>query len=538
MGPVSRPAWGPRVALGTGGIIAASLALVAAGILSGASAGAAPVCAPASGNDFSGPPNSPVAKPAATIGLTTTIYWIPEPENYWDDTSPRAGGYAYIVNITNLSTCQMKSFHVPGGKTANQFTVSTSDFPAAAHAIDGTTFAYRLSATETYCQSSDIITHTCETTFTGYSDQSAPVVSLQDATAPVLQSLTLNNGLGYTNQLTVPAHLVAVDPAPPGGGQASGLGFIQFSPTGSFACAALVKCAVAYASDTTVALAPGPDGLRTVYARVFDQAQAPTSRASPVLSFGQPAGKVSTAGQPAGNVSNVRSAMILLDTTGPTLVVTDGPATPKVGQQVRFDGTQSSDPPAGSGPGSGIDAGTAVWHFGDGTEASGLAVTHAYTKAGQYVVSFSMRDRAGNLSTKQIPVVVKAATTTTTTTTTTKTTTTTATGTTTTNAGTPSSSRPSAPAAARITGLTIHKTKGRYILELRLSRPATVLVDLKRLRPRPPATIERLSRRLHSGTNQFKLVRLPRHSTERVLVAVRGTTAHSTSTRSTTITIR
>lgn len=50
--------------------------------------------------------------------------------------------------------------------------------------------------------------------FTDYSDQSAAVVTLQDATAPVLSSLMLANGQLYTNQLTVAAHLVATDPAP------------------------------------------------------------------------------------------------------------------------------------------------------------------------------------------------------------------------------------------------------------------------------------------------------------------------------------
>jgi hypothetical protein len=107
--------------------------------------------------------------------------------------------------------------------------------------------------------------------------------------------------------------------------------------------------------------------------------------------------------QPQGNVSNIVCASILLDTTGPKLVV-KAKTSVNVHKPISFDATQSSDP----SPGSGVDAGSAVWRFGDGQLASGLAVTHRYAKAGKYTVSFSMKDNAGNETTIKINVEVMA----------------------------------------------------------------------------------------------------------------------------------
>ena len=145
-----------RAALGAGGIVAVLLALVTAGVLGGRAA-AAPVCS-APGTAIFAAPGPPLAKPPATVGLTNTIYWTPEPESYWDSNADLIGfnsgtatGFAYRVNIQNLTTCLVKSFSVPGGITASSVTVSGNDFPAAADAISGTSFAYRLSTVETGC---------------------------------------------------------------------------------------------------------------------------------------------------------------------------------------------------------------------------------------------------------------------------------------------------------------------------------------------------------------------------------------------------
>jgi len=550
VGAVDRSDWRARTALGAVGILAAWLALAGAGLFGGAPPAAAstPCPAPASstsadteyaGPVYAGTLSPPLAKPPATVGLTQTIYWNPEPESYWDNDVnpansngtptpwPHAGGYAYIVNITNESTCKTASFHVPGGKAASQFTVSTSDFPAAPGAIDGTVFAYRLSTVETICQPtpnapSGFLLGVCEQPSTNYSNESAAVVSLQAATAPVLQSLTLNSGIPYTDQVTVPVQLSAVDRPPANGGAAAGLGSMELSLSPAFSCGPVAgfACASAYAPGTTVSLdprftlggSPPPDGLRTVCARVFDAAYLPSYK--PSSGIGAAAGSL----QPQGNVSNVLCSSILLDTTGPVIKVTADALPATAGKAVTFDATQSSDP----SPGSGVDAGTAVWRFGDGTDASGLAVTHTYASAGSFTATFSLSDRAGNTSTLAIAVTVKPAGVA-------------SSGTTVTSTGQPSHHPPVAP--ARLTHLRVRRLHGRYVLQLRMSAAARVLVEVQRRSPLPLALVQKFVRHARRGNNSFTLAPLRHHSSERVEVTIASNAANATTTHSVNITV-
>jgi PKD domain len=478
-------------------------------------------------------PHAPSPQPAFTRGMSNTITWQPCPGSYWYNAHEvdqfvgigyfeSSTGRQYILNITNIATGQKESIYLPGGETESSYTVSGGGFPAATNAIDGTKFEYRLSTRQRICTNSGqvIPTDICEQYGYVYSEQTAPVSSTQDATAPELLTLTLDNGLAYTNQLTVPAHVSAVDPSRPGG-VPSGLGFMQFSLSPTFGCPVLSVCASSYASNTTVGLNPGPqfglggllggspppgDGLRTVFARVFDLANyMPPSPSLLRPIFG---------GQPQGNVSNVLSASILLDTTGPKLVVTAKSST-HVGKPVSFDATHSSDP----SPGSGIDAGTAVWRFGDGTVASGLAVTHRYHKTGKYTVTFSMKDNAGNESTLKIHIKVKALSVP-------------VSGSAVTTTGTPSHHQPlqSSP-AVRITRLSLGKRRGRFVLTLKLSKAASVIVELRRLSPHPSITLKELKRYLRGGTSELVLGSLRRHSREQVIVAILGGAANVSTTR-------
>jgi hypothetical protein len=485
---------------------------------------------------YAEPPHPSSPEPAFTRGLTNTITWQPCPSSYWYTGSEVNGlsapggeklgqstGRQYILNITNTATGQRVSIYLPGGETESSYTVSGSGFPAAPGAIDGTKFEYRLSTRQRICTNGGAL-GLCQSFGYVYSEQSAPVSSTQDATAPALILLTLDNGLPYTNQLTVPVHLSAVDPSRPGG-VSSGLGSMQFSLSPTFGCTVLSVCASSYAPNTTVALDPSSllglggllggtpppgDGLRTVYARVFDLANyMPPSQSLLRPIFG---------GQPQGNVSNVLSASILLDTTGPKLVVTAKSST-HVGKPVSFDATQSSDP----SPGSGVDAGTAVWRFGDGSIASGLAVTHRYHKTGKYTVTFSMKDNAGNESTLKIHIKVKALNVP-------------VTGSAVTTTGTPFHHQPllSSP-AVRITRLSLGKRRGRYVLTLKLSKAANVIVELRRLSPHPSITLKELKRHLHRGTSELVLGSLRRHSREQVIVAILGGAANVSTTRTVTV---
>ena len=487
-------------------------------------------------NGNSEPPHPPSPEPAFTRGVTNTISWQPCPSSYWYtgkevDAAVEPGsrfgsstGRQYMLNITNLATSQQGTIYLPGGESESSYTVSGGSFPAAPGAIDGTRFEYRLSTRQRICAEARL-PGVCTQYRYIYSEESAPVYSTQDATAPALLGLSLDNGAPYTNQLTVPVHLSAVDATRPGG-VASGLGFMQFSLSETFGCTAFSVCDPAYEPNTTVSLNPShafglggllgggtvqpADGPRTVCARVFDLANY------------TPPGKVLGSifgSQPQGNVSNIVCASILLDTTGPKLVV-KAKTSVNVHKPISFDATQSSDP----SPGSGVDAGSAVWRFGDGQLASGLAVTHRYAKAGKYTVSFSMKDNAGNETTIKINVEVMAPNAP-------------VSGATVTTTAAPSHHPPVAAAAARITRLSVRKLHGRYVLELKLSRAGNVIAELKRLSPRPSSTLKEIKRHLHGGTTQLVLGSLKRHSRERVIVAVLGNAANISTTRTVGITV-
>ncbi|MDF2956228.1 MAG: PKD repeat domain protein [Candidatus Alkanophagales archaeon MCA70_species_2] len=71
----------------------------------------------------------------------------------------------------------------------------------------------------------------------------------------------------------------------------------------------------------------------------------------------------------------------------PVANFTYSPENPVVGQAVTFDASESYDP-----------EGSIVsyeWDFGDGTTASGMVVTHAYSAAGSYTVTLTVTDDAG-----------------------------------------------------------------------------------------------------------------------------------------------
>lgn len=78
------------------------------------------------------------------------------------------------------------------------------------------------------------------------------------------------------------------------------------------------------------------------------------------------------------------------------------PATPKVGDEVLFDGSASSAPP-------GATLVAYRWEFGDGASAEGPLVTHAYAQAGSYPVRLTVTDdRSRQAATEQTITVVAA----------------------------------------------------------------------------------------------------------------------------------
>ena len=88
----------------------------------------------------------------------------------------------------------------------------------------------------------------------------------------------------------------------------------------------------------------------------------------------------------------------LLETRPPVASFTYSPEHPTVDQTVIFDASASYDPD-----------GTIVsyeWNFGDGTTASGVVVTHAYSAAGSYTVTLTVTDGGGATNSTSVLITV------------------------------------------------------------------------------------------------------------------------------------
>jgi hypothetical protein len=354
----------------------AGLAALVATAVTAAPAAAAPSVAP-----------QIVAEPTFTVGTTNVVRWQPL-DGGWSENGSHDRGY--LVHVENMTTGQGFD-HAVGGAGADRIELESFDFPGYPN-VDGIAFRYTVKARDRRCVTR--LGGTCvDWGGLNAGPASDPTVSVQDATAPT-GALSIEADAPITGKQQVAIGLAASDAA-------SGPGSVQLATSDTFPdCSAVLRgCVQDYAPSLVARLAPGPDGQRRICARVFDRAAAPVGTG--ILRPG-------VGGLPPGNASGPLCDTILLDTTGPTLRVQPAPATVAVGAPLALDASASDDV-AGLGADSGIDAGTAVWTFGDGTTASGLAVTHAFGRPGTTTVRLRMRDRVGNESTVDVPVVVVAA---------------------------------------------------------------------------------------------------------------------------------
>ncbi|WP_227133308.1 PKD domain-containing protein [Halorubellus salinus] len=92
------------------------------------------------------------------------------------------------------------------------------------------------------------------------------------------------------------------------------------------------------------------------------------------------------------------------DDTPPVTSFEVSPTTVAVGEDVSVNASESTDDVAIAGH---------VWTFGDGTTTSGENATHKYAAAGDYTITLSVTDEAGNVNSTTRSVTVEAATTTT-----------------------------------------------------------------------------------------------------------------------------
>jgi hypothetical protein len=91
----------------------------------------------------------------------------------------------------------------------------------------------------------------------------------------------------------------------------------------------------------------------------------------------------------------------------------------------------------------------------------------------------------------------------------------------------------------KITGLSVVRVHGRYMLHVRLSKAATVIVSIQRLGAGGRVTLERFSRHLKAGSNQLVLSwPTHHHTTYAVLVTAHGTAAKDAASSSRTFRVR
>ena len=100
------------------------------------------------------------------------------------------------------------------------------------------------------------------------------------------------------------------------------------------------------------------------------------------------------------NLSPVGCDSVLVDRTAPAVTATASDATPTVGTLVRLTSATTD-------AGSGIDASSYSWDFGDNTQrATGTTATHTYTAPGTYRASATVRDRAGDTAQGFVTITV------------------------------------------------------------------------------------------------------------------------------------
>lgn len=86
----------------------------------------------------------------------------------------------------------------------------------------------------------------------------------------------------------------------------------------------------------------------------------------------------------------VNAAYLDIDTEPPTARFTHTPQETSVGENMSFDASNCGD---SVGKNSIVDY---IWDFGDEAEASGIVVDHSYDEAGNYTVTLTVADVAGN----------------------------------------------------------------------------------------------------------------------------------------------
>ena len=249
-----------------------------------------------------------------------------------------------------------------------------------------------VTATETPCAVPAAPPTTCTTPGTPEtSPPSSAVTTTVDNTAPAGGSISINGGGLYTRDPNVT--LTAVTAADPPAG--SGVAKMQLAEgaSGAFTCtvAGQPECPRDVATSVPYTLSGSGDGFRAVRAVWRDAA----------VTMGG-AGLLAD-----GNVSPEVSDSIFLDRKAPTPVPTASPGSVQTGKAVSFASAATRDDNNNVVDDSGIDTSSFKWSFGSGsTPATGPNATFTFTTAGTKTVTLTVKDKAGNTGTANVPVTV------------------------------------------------------------------------------------------------------------------------------------
>ena len=420
-------------------------------------------------------------EPAYTRGESNTIRWEHVPQSCWlnkDALGNDSTDRRFKVTITNLATNQTTSVTVNGEDEVDA-TIDANELPRGPNGeIDGVRFQYIVTRKEKYCSGGFEFPEACTSTATQTSRDSDPVRSTQDTRRPS-GTLELAGGVSFVRTLSIAGRVTATDP---GGAGGSGPGYVELDSSPQFGTCKR-SCIQSLDAPVTVQLESGPDGMRTVQARIYDRARRPADDPG-----------VTAIGTPPGNVSLPFSDTVILDTKPPTIFVSVSTVRATVGVPVTVDASRSVDV-GGTGADSGVDPSGTEWTFGDGTaKAVGLVARHTYTAPGTFLLTLAVPDRVGNVRRLDLgeivvvsmPVPPEPRTT--------------------------STPTPPTPApkqvdskAPLLSQLSVRKVGGRIVLTLRASERGTLVVEARRLSPRPQRTVGSLKRPIRAGRQALTL---------------------------------
>ena len=216
-------------------------------------------------------------EPEFTLGATNVIRWEHVDQSCWDNSGgdgKKSAERKFDIVVTNVAN-GLTEWTSVSGEDETDATISGSEFPFTnSTGIEGRRFTYKIRRTELVCNAGNPQTGVCIDRRYRFGSWSATVASTQDGTPP---SATLQLGFGspFTRFLSVPAVVTG----------SGGSAWMQFATDPALPCGRpgvrSVSCVAPFSNGTQIELAPGPDGERQMFGRVWDDARRAGRRSGP-----------------------------------------------------------------------------------------------------------------------------------------------------------------------------------------------------------------------------------------------------------------